>query len=77
MFFQRVTATTSLSPSTRTCAFLNVRTRLILKTCFNVLKEFATSSRLKPGHAGYKRHLQDVIARGGFARRSARLACRS
>ena len=54
-----------------------VRYHLILKTCFNVLKKFATSSRLTPGHAGYKRHLQDVIARGGFARRSARLACHS
>ena len=53
-----------------------VRTRMILKTCFNILKQFATASKLAPGHVGFKRHLEDVYTRGGFARRSARLAWR-
>lgn len=51
-----------------------VRNHLVLKTCFNVLRQFATASKLIPGHAGYKRLRDEVISRGAFARRSARLA---
>ena len=53
-----------------------VRDRVVLKTCFRVLKQFATASKFAPGHVGYKRHRDDVMTRGGFARRSERIAMR-
>ena len=53
---------------------LKVQDRIKLRSCFSVLRQYATMKHFKPGGAGYKRLREDNV--GIFARRSERISAR-